>query len=213
MYLGPAFANGDTSYCFATCSSGITNAAPGGSSDGDVTLGDFTCDEAKGGLNSDTFVSSQNGYITLPKNIATSEPRTVAILIKHATIYGTSGSKVPREFRQRNTIYLNSEAWPHARGEVINGGRCDFAGPYSNVYSTTEFVLVVITADGTTLSMYKNGVKLGDTACSKVPEGNSNPLQLGGNGMAGTIKSFAMWNRALSATEVASIDSSKLTCT
>ena len=87
----------------------------------------------------------------------------------------------------------------------------------SDVFSQTEFVLVVIVADGTTLSMYKNGVKLGDTPCTDVPgqgsEGDKTPLYLGENHFGGTIKSFAVWNRALSAADVAAIDSSKLTCT
>ena len=206
----PTFQTGDTSYCFATCNSGITNAAPGGSSDGSITLGGFTCNEAEGGLYSATKVGS-SAYITLPKNIETEGAKTGAILLKHSSDF-VDGSSVPREFIQTDSFVLNSEPYPAARAEVKNsGGRC-FGGPYNNVFSKTEFVLVVITADGTTVSMYKNGVKLGDTACTRVPQTNSNILRLGANSFGGTIKSFAIWNRALSAVEVASIDSTKLTC-
>ena len=175
-----------------------------------MNIGEFACNEAEGGLHSANFVGS-NGYITLPKNIQTEGPKTGAILIKHSSNY-VNGQRVPREFIQTDSFVLNSEPWPAARAEVKNsGGRC-FGGPYDDVFSKTEFVLVVITADGTTLSMYKNGNKLGDTACTRLPQASGNILRLGGNQFGGTIKSFAIWNRALSAEEVSSIDSSKLTC-
>ena len=58
----------------------------------------------------------------------------------------------------------------------------------------------------------RNGVEVGSKACSIVGGTNSNPLWLGANHFGGSIKSFAFWNRALSAEEVAALDSSKLTC-
>ena len=59
-----------------------------------------------------------------------------------------------------------------------------------------------------------NGAEIGSEACAVTPGTNSRPLYLGQRGgqFGGTIKSFAMWDRALSAEEVAGLDSSKLTC-
>ena len=193
------------SFCFATCSSGITNAAPGADNSQAITLGSFTCNEGEGGLNAASFASQ---WVTMSTNIQTSGAKTVAILLKHIS---GSENRVPREIRQTSSFILNSEPFPAARAEVFGGsGQC--SETYSNVFSTTEFVLVVITVDGTSLTMYRNGVSLGARSCTAMPQANSNPLYLGSNHFGGTFKSFALWDRALSVAEVTGLDSSKLTC-
>ena len=211
--LAPTFSEGDMSYCFATCDDGIVNAAPGGEADGELQLGQFTCNPEQGGLHSDNFVAS-NQWITLPKSIKTGSlpegEKTAAILIKHAAPY-QYGQRTPREFKQQNSWALNSEPWPAARSSVYNGGWCD-VGPFPDVFSKTEFVLVAVTYNTTTGTMYRNSVKLGHKTCNKLPASSDYPFQLGENHLAGTIKSFAVWNRALSEEEITSIDPTKLTC-
>ena len=86
---------------------------------------------------------------------------------------------------------------------------------YPNIYSESEFVLVVITVDGSHIKLYKNGVAQtptkGNSACAyKIPV-NGNALRLGANHFGGIMKSFAVWDRALSPTEVANLGSN-LTC-
>ena len=104
--------------------------------------------------------------------------------------------------------------------EVYNEGlKCRIR--YANIYSETEFVLVVITVDGSRVNFYKNGVLQEVSPYKYAPATSSDcayqiqvseyPLNLGANHMGGTIKSFAVWDRALSGNEVAGL-SGQLTC-
>ena len=210
LNLGPTLSAGDMSYCFADCNDGIANLAPGGENDDDVQLGDFVCDPEKGGLYSSDPVDSSTGYITLPNSIKEGSmpvgDKTFAILIKHHD----GANRYAREMVQGGSWALNSEPWPKARLSVC----CDWChiGPFPDVFSKTEFVLVVMTFTATTGTMYKNGVKLGEKNCNKLPPVSENSLWIGGNKLAATIKSAAVWNRALSAEEVASIDPTTLAC-
>ena len=63
--------------------------------------------------------------------------------------------KVVNATRNNNSLILNSDPYPNCRVEVYdgNGGECRFT--INDVYSKTEYVLVVVTADGTNLKMYK----------------------------------------------------------
>ena len=204
-FVSVPFAELTHSFCFATCSSGLTNSAPGADNSVPPTLGSFSCDDGNGLTTGNSFASQ---WITISPSIQTAGPKTVAILLKH-----TSGSdgRTPREFRNGNTFILNSEPFPHARAEINgNGGLCRMT--VNDVFSTTEYVLVVITVDGTALKMYKNGVESGSAACSHTVGTDASPLWLGANHLGGTIKSFALWDRALSGAEIAGLDSSKLTC-
>ena len=205
------------SYCFATCTNGIRNAAPGGESDGDVNLGYFTCDEAKGGV----YISRKGsgnyntgGGMKLPlKGGKTSVgPKSIALLVKH----GEETGPVPRELMLQgdnyNSIILNSEEYPKARGEFATcPGSKKFLGPISNVYSKTEFVLVVLRSGALGTAMFRNGVKIASNDCTNLPS-EATRLGLGFNEFIGTFKSFAMWNRELSDQEIASLDPTKLTC-
>ena len=148
--------------------------------------------------------------IILPTGFQTSGPKTAAILIMHTTETDT------REFRQHKSFLLNSNPFPAARISVGDGTTqvvCQLIA--TDVFSTTEFVLVVVTADGTSLKMYKNGVLLGSASCLLTPVVNSEPFGISrveGKPFGGTIKSFALWDRALSDAEVAELDSTKLAC-
>ena len=87
---------------------------------------------------------------------------------------------------------------------------------YPDIFSESEFVLVVITVDGSDVKLYKNGVAQtptkGNSACAyKIPV-NDNPLKLGANHFGGIMKSFAVWDRALSPSEVANLANGRLTC-
>ena len=140
------------SFCFETCTGGITNDAPGADNSVPPNLGSppNTCDEGNG-VNTGSGFASPNQRITITPNIQTSGPKTGAILVKH--ISGSEG-KVPREVLQNNAFAIHSEPFPAARAFVKNGGTsCLFE--VDNVYSTTEYVLVVVTVDGTNLKMYK----------------------------------------------------------
>ena len=196
------------SYCFARCSSDSSNAAPGANNSVPTDVGYFACNETNGGLTSPNFRTSQCTKVILHPNIEQSGPKTAAILLKHDQS-AVAASRYAREFMQGQSFVLNSEPFPKGRVEV-GAGKC--RKTFNNVFSEREFVLVVITVDGTSIKMYKNGVLLGSHPCSVTPQTNSNLLWLGGNCFGGTIKSFALWNRALSAVEVAGLDSSQLTC-
>ena len=194
------------SYCFETCASALTNSAPGADNYVPPILGSFSCDEGNGLTTGNTF-AAVNQWITISPSIQTVGPKTAAILLKHLS--GTTGT--PREFKNGNTFILNSEPFPHARAEINgNGGLCRLT--VNDVFSSTEYVLVVITVDGATLKLYKNGVESGSVACSNTVGIDSNPFYLGANHFGGTIKSFALWDRALTSAEVAGLDSSKLIC-
>ena len=140
------------SFCFEKCTGGITNDAPGADNSVPPNLGSppNTCDEGNG-VNTGSGFASPNQRITITPNIQTSGPKTGAILVKH--ISGSEG-KVPREVLQTDAFAIHSEPFPAARAFVKNGGTsCLFE--VDNVYSTTEYVLVVVTVDGTNLKMYK----------------------------------------------------------
>lgn len=205
--LGLTLTAGDMSYCFADCNDGIVNLAPGGENDEDVQPGDFVCDPEKGGLYS---ADPADPGIILPNSIKEGSmpvgDKTFAILIKHHD----GAYRYAREFVQYGSWALNSEPFPKARLSVC----CDWChiGPFPDVFSKTEFVLVVMTFTATTGTMYKNGVKLGEKNCNLLPPVSENPLWIGGYKLAATIKSAAVWNRALSAEEVASIDPTTLAC-
>ena len=193
------------SYCFATCGSGLRNAAPDGDGDGDkVHVGSFGCKEDMEGMFAER--SSQPMELPFKSGASIVSAKTIAILVKH----GGNVGNVPREFKFGNEIVLNSEAWPKARAEFKE---CNprFLGPIENVYSKTEFVLMVLRNGGEDSAMFRNGVKIASSECTTLaPQVYS--LKLGENGFGGTIKSFAMWNRVLSDAEISSLDSTKLTC-
>ena len=98
---------------------------------------------------------------------------------------------------------------------LYNGGHVKCANVYPDIYSESEFVLVVITADGNQLNLYKNGVAqeptIGQPDCHYQIDVNGNTLQIGANHFGGTIKSFAVWDRALNQDEIAGIGEN-LTC-
>ena len=204
-------------YCFATCNSGIRNAAPGGESDGDVDLGIFTCDEAKGGLHTSTKTTGNydtGGAIKPPLKGGKLSvgPKSVGILVKHGEGAGT----ITREFMllgdSLGAMILNSESYPKARGtfDACPGSK-KYLGPISNVFSKTEFVLVILRSGAQGHAMFRNGVKIASNDCTELPV-EATRLGLGFTGFIGTFKSFALWNRELSDEEIASLDPTKLTC-
>ena len=195
------------SYCFATCNSGLQNAAPEGDSDGNVDLGSFTCNEDMGGL----YTVGRTVYpitLPLPGGKSTVSAKTIAILVKHQD--GSGNQRGPREFRLGNSIILNSEVWPTARVQLSQCGN-PWLGPIENVFSKSEFVLMVIRNGEEGSAMFRNGVELASSDCTTfAPE--EDYLWLGRNAFNGIFKSFAMWNRALSDEEIGSLDPSTLTC-
>jgi len=197
------------SFCFSKCTDGITNAAPGADNSNPPDLGNsFVCDEGNG-VTTGEALASAGQWIRIYPNIETAGPKTGAILVKHASAVA---NRSPREWKQPDMFVLNSNPFPHARAEVRNAANNICRLEVNDVFSTTEFVLVAVTADGTDLKMYRNGVEVGSKACSVEVGTNSNPLWLGENHLGGTIISFALWDRALSASEIAGLDSSKLSC-
>ena len=198
------------SFCFATCTNGLSNTAPGADESAVLDVGGFSCDEGNG-LTKTSDVRNDPIMIS-PTGFQTSGPKTAAVLIMH----GIEANQYMRVFRQANSIMLNGEPFPAARisvGQEYTSQYCRLEA--MDVFSTTEFVLVVVTANGTSLRMYKNGIQLGSESCSYTPVANSEPFTLsefGGYGFMGTIKSFAMWDRALSDAEVAGLDATNLTC-
>ena len=77
---------------------------------------------------------------------------------------------------------------------------------YADIFSESEFVLVVITVDGSQVNFYRNGIRQaptdGTANCAYQIDGSEDILHLGSNSFGGTMKSFAVWDRALSQDEV-----------
>ena len=102
---------------------------------------------------------------------------------------------------------------------IPNGSTKKCSTIFRNVYSESEFVLVVVTVDGVQVKLYKNGVAqtpviapYSNDQCTYRVSGNSNPLKLGTYYFGGTIKSFAVWDRILSPNEIANLENGRLTC-
>jgi len=204
----PAFNEGDYSYCFANCNGGVQNAAPDGGNDGNIVYGDFSCNEEMGGLYAPSSGSQRHIVLPLKGGSSIEGPKTVAVLVKHGA--GSEG-KVPREFRLWRSMILNSEPFPRARAEFPQCGSKKFLGPINNMFSQTEFVLMVLRSGEQGTAMFRNGIKVASNDCT-TPIPASDRMWLGANHFKGTFKSFAMWNRELSDDEVASLDPTKLTC-
>ena len=83
---------------------------------------------------------------------------------------------------------------------------------YSNIYSSTEFVMVVITVDGSQLTLYKNGVSQGSESCAYKMGATSDVLYIGRNHFGGTVKSFAYWDRTLTASEISALETTRMNC-
>ena len=88
---------------------------------------------------------------------------------------------------------------------------------FPDVFSETDFDLVVFTVDGVQVKLYKNGVAqtphIASAAyCPHRVTGNRSPLQFATYYFGGTIKSFAVWDRILSPNEIASLENGRLTC-
>ena len=86
---------------------------------------------------------------------------------------------------------------------------------YADIFSESEFVLVVITVDGSQVNFYRNGIRQaptdGTANCAYQIDGSEDILHLGSNSFGGTMKSFAVWDRALSQDEVTDLGA-QLTC-
>ena len=186
----------------------MQNAAPDGGNDGNIVYGDFSCNEEMGGLYAPSSGSMRHIVLPLKGGSSIEGPKTVAVLVKHGA--GSEG-KVPREFRLWRSMILNSEPFPRARAEFPQCGSKKFLGPINNMFSQTEFVLMVLRSGEQGTAMFRNGIKVASNDCT-TPIPASERMWLGANHFKGTFKSFAMWNRELSDDEVASLDPTKLTC-
>ena len=119
---------------------------------------------------------------------------------------------MPREIYQSNSLIVNSEPYPSAQVEVYNGGSMRCRKVYSNIYSSTEFVMVVITVDGSQLTLYKNGVSQSSESCAYKMGATSDILYIGRNHFGGTVKSFAYWDRTLTASEISALQTTGMNC-
>ncbi len=92
---------------------------------------------------------------------------------------------------------------------IYDGGVKTAAGP--NLTGSTRYH-VVFTADGTNLTLYTDGVQVGQTAAGAAYTGYTTPSTYFGVGqntiptlqgfVGGTLLTFGLWSRALTATEV-----------
>ena len=169
----------------------------------------FTCDQDQGGI---TTTNAGSGGATITPSLGTPESaKTVAYVLKHS---GT-GSGVSREVYVAQGYIINSEPFPKARVEVYNGGTLRCRQVFDNIYRSTEFVMVVVTVSGTELILYKNGVSQGTRSCSYQvgPNGDSvGNLHIGYNNFGGVFKSFAYWDRTLTANEISALQTTRMGC-
>ena len=87
---------------------------------------------------------------------------------------------------------------------------CDVT--FANVYSTVEYILLVIVIDGNDVTLFRNGVSQGSQPCPIQVGVSSGGLQIGRNHFAGVIRSFAFWDRALALAELKDLDNENLIC-
>jgi hypothetical protein len=99
-----------------------------------------------------------------------------------------------------------SDSSGRAAGYINNGG--DVAAPASAATATNAWTHLAVTYDGTSLRLYVNGTLVRTTPATGAMATSTGALRIGGNNVwgewfAGTIDELNVYNRALTAAEVA----------
>jgi len=221
-----------TGYCFddyneTMVGSGFENAADELGTlvfDPHTVAGDgFEFNDDFGGIKAED--SGQLGAILTPNLGTTQTDKTLAMLIMHYNQddqdiletdfnmeHSTRSIHNANEIFQQNAIVISSGPFPDVRIEVYDGNTLVCQSTFHNVYSRSEFVLVVVTVDGQAVSLYKNGKLVGADQCSHRIGVSTEDLHIGHNHFQGVVRSFAVWDRALDPQEIERLDVNRLLC-
>ena len=163
------------------------------------------------------FVATGSNFQDTPSSSSLQIPRfTVSSWFKTSTNFGTEGFIVNKGGLGTDTAgsNMNYAIWM-TNGEQLRAGFETGSGSDNFVTSSARYNdglwhYVTLTYDGTSVKLYVDGAQVATTPTSSSPETtNTLPVRVGGNSQTanrfftGNLDEVRIWNRALSAQEVA----------